>query len=132
MMMVVVGGVVMDPSAGVVVVMRGHAVVAMMARPRMAGRSAPVMMPARMTVTGVAMARMVAAVMGAAVTAAVGRRGHRGVPRDVVGIVERVRGVAVRIVLSGGRSGDGDQHGGEGGQLCEGEFHGRSLWDRRL
>ena len=121
-----------------VVVMRRHVAVVMMtravmARRMMAGRSAPVVVAARMVAAGVAMPRVASpAVMGAGVTGAVGRRGHRGVPRDVVRIVERVRGVAIGIVLGGRRAGDGDKDGGEGGQLCEGEFHGRSLWDRRL
>ena len=74
----------------------------------------------------------VAAVPALPMMGGVGGRGHRGVPGHVVGIVEWVGRVAVGIVLGGGRAGDGEEDAGEGGQLGEGEFHGRSLEDWSL
>jgi len=101
----------------------------------------PMMTPGGMAVMAMAVRRMtmgrasmasMATVMGRAVVGLVGRGGHGGVAGHVIGIVERIGGVAVRIVLGGRRAGDGDEDAGEGGQLGEGEFHGRSLEDRPL
>jgi hypothetical protein len=105
----------------VVVARRGGVAVVMAPRMAVAGL-AMVAMPA---VGGVAVAAMAALpVMGG-----VGGGGHRGVPGHVIGIVERVRGIAIGIVLGGGGAGDGEEDAGEGGQLGEGEFHGHSLED---
>ncbi len=134
--------------------MRARGVMGSMVRRAVAGRVAVMMpglsgvavvMPRRGGGVAVAMAPgvvalAVPAVGGVAVASVaalsmmggVGGRGHRGVPGHMVGIVERVGRVAIGIVLGGGRAGDGEQDAGEGGQLGEGEFHGRSQTDGPL
>ena len=112
---------------GRVVTMTGRGVAVAVVTPGGMAVAAPGVVTSRM----VSLAVMALGVV-AAMARAVRRGGHRGVPGDVVGVVERVGGIAIGIVLGRGRAGEGDEHAGEGGQLGEGEFHGRSLKDRPL
>ena len=122
------GGGVMAARVPMMMAGRGGVAVVMTPGMAVARRLATMAMMAVPAVGSVA----VAAVAALPVVGGVGGRGHRGVPGHVVGIVERVRGIAIGIVLGGGRAGDGEEDAGEGGQLGEGEFHGRSLEDRPL